>query len=174
MTDTFLSYEEIQALTHRKVYSAQVRVLKAMGIEHRVRPDGSVAILRAHITKVFDGTTGKRTIYQWTPELRGAIAMAKQARSFPSVFLFCNREGQSYINEETGKAPGWKSMWQRYMDRVIKETKVEKHFTDHDLRAKVASDAKTLEHARSLLAHADSRTTDRIYRRKAEVVKPLR
>ena len=57
MTDTFLSYEEIQALTQRKVRTAQVRVLKAMGIEHRVRPDGSVAILRAHITKVFDGTT---------------------------------------------------------------------------------------------------------------------
>lgn len=120
------------------------------------------------------GTTGKRTIYQWTPELRAAVAIAKQARSFPSVFLFCNREGQSYINETTGKAPGWKSMWQRYMDRVIKETKVEKHFTEHDLRAKVASDAGTLEHARSLLAHADSRTTDRIYRRKAEVVQPLR
>jgi integrase len=65
-------------------------------------------------------------------------------------------------------------MWQRYMERVIKETKVENHFTEHDLRAKVASDAGTLEHARSLLAHADSRTTDRIYRRKAEVVKPLR
>lgn len=119
-------------------------------------------------------TTGKRTIYQWTPELRAAIAMAKQARSFPSMFLFCNREGQSYINEETGKAPGWKSMWQRYMDRVIKETKVENHFTEHDLRAKVASDAESLEHARALLAHADSRTTDRIYRRKAEVVKPMR
>lgn len=119
-------------------------------------------------------TTGKRTIYQWTPELRAAVAMAKQARSFPSIFLFCNREGQSYVNETTGKAPGWKSMWQRYMDRVIKETKVENHFTEHDLRAKVASDAGTLEHARSLLAHADSRTTDRIYRRKAEVVKPLR
>jgi integrase len=119
-------------------------------------------------------TTGKRTIYEWTPELRAAVAMAKQARSFPSMFLFCNREGQGYINEETGKAPGWKSMWQRYMDRVIKETKVENHFTEHDLRAKVASDAGSLEHARSLLAHADSRTTDRIYRRKAEVVKPLR
>jgi hypothetical protein len=57
VTDTFLSFEEIQALTHRKVHGAQVRALKAMGIEHRVRPDGSVAILRAHITKVFDGST---------------------------------------------------------------------------------------------------------------------
>ena len=36
--------------------------------------------------------------------------------------------------------------------------------------AKVASDAVSLEQARALLAHADSRTTDRIYRRKAERV----
>lgn len=54
-TDTFLDFEEVKALTDRKVCSAQVKVLRAMGIEHRVRPDGSVAILRAHITKVFDG-----------------------------------------------------------------------------------------------------------------------
>ena len=34
-----------------------------------------------------------------------------------------------------------------------------KHFTEHDLRAKVASDADSLQHAIELLAHADSRTT---------------
>jgi hypothetical protein len=54
-TNTFLDPEEIVALTNRKVRTAQVRALKSMGIEHRVRPDGSVAILRNHITKVFDG-----------------------------------------------------------------------------------------------------------------------
>lgn len=90
------------------------------------------------------------------------------------VYQYVDRRSVKKKDPKTGKAPGWKSMWQRYMDRVIKETKVENHFTEHDLRAKVASDAGTLEHARSLLAHADSRTTDRIYRRKAEVVKPLR
>lgn len=58
-TTTFLTSEEIQALTERSVRSAQVRVLKAMGIEHRVRPDGSVAILRAHIEKVFDGQSNQ-------------------------------------------------------------------------------------------------------------------
>lgn len=54
-TDTFLTEEEVQALTERKVRRAQVSVLNSMGIEHRVRPDGSVAILRAHIVKIFDG-----------------------------------------------------------------------------------------------------------------------
>ena len=53
--DIFLDTEEIKSLTKRTVRPAQVRVLMAMGIEHKVRPDGSVAILRAHINKVFDG-----------------------------------------------------------------------------------------------------------------------
>lgn len=53
------------------------------------------------------------------------------------------------------------------------ETKVTERFTEHDLRAKCASDAVTFEHARALLSHADSRTTDAIYRRKPERVRPL-
>jgi hypothetical protein len=62
-TDTFLSDEEVRALTQRKVRRSQVQTLKAMGIEHRVRPDGSVAILRNHINKVFDGSpdSGRKT-----------------------------------------------------------------------------------------------------------------
>jgi integrase len=120
-------------------------------------------------------STGKRTIYAWTPELKDAVALAKSTRPVNiSPFLFCNRDGQGYINETTGEAHGWKSMWQRFMERVLKETKVKESFTEHDIRAKVGSDAKTLEHARALLAHADSRTTDRIYRRKAEVVAPMK
>ena len=90
-----------------------------------------------------------------------------------SPFLFSKRYGQGYIDEATGESHGWDSMWQRFMDRVIEETKVENRFTEHDLRAKCASDATTLEHARALLSHADARTTDAIYRRKPEVVEPL-
>jgi len=51
--------------------------------------------------------------------------------------------------------------------------KITVRFTEHDLRAKCASDASSLEHARALLSHADPRTTDAIYRRKPEHVKPL-
>lgn len=53
----FLSREEIVALTTRVRKSAQVRALRAMGIEHRIRPDGSVAILRAHVEQIFGGTS---------------------------------------------------------------------------------------------------------------------
>lgn len=60
------------------------------------------------------------------------------------------------------------------MARVMEETKVVQHFTERDLPAKCASDATTLKHARSLLAHADSKITDRVYRRRPDIVKPLR
>jgi len=100
--------------------------------------------------------------------------MAKQARPVLSPYLFCNRKGEGYIDEETGLCDGWDSMWGRFMDRVLKETKVTERFTEHDLRAKCASDAESLEHARALLSHADARTTEAIYRRKPERVRPLK
>jgi integrase len=90
-----------------------------------------------------------------------------------SPFLFCKRDGKGYIDESTGKSDGWDSMWGRFVDRVMAETEVTNRFTEHDIRAKAGSDADTLEHARALLSHADSRTTDAIYRRKPERVMPL-
>ncbi|ACC71106.1 tyrosine-type recombinase/integrase [Paraburkholderia phymatum] len=122
-----------------------------------------------------ENTTGKRLIYEWTDELRGAVAMAKSARPVTiAPWLFCNRRGECYFNEETGRAGGWDTMWRNFMERVLGETKVKEHFTEHDMRAKCASDAETLEHAQALLAHADGKVTERIYRRKPERVKPLR
>lgn len=56
-TDTFLARDEITGLTNKVKRTAQVRALNSMGIEHKVRPDGSIAILRDHITKVFGGSS---------------------------------------------------------------------------------------------------------------------
>lgn len=118
-------------------------------------------------------SSGKRTVYEMTPDLSRAIEQAKSARPVLSSYLFCNTKGQPYINEETGESSGWDSMWQRFMARILKETKVEAKFTEHDLRAKCASDAASLDQARALLSHADSRTTQSVYRRKPERVMPL-
>lgn len=119
--------------------------------------------------------TGRGNFYEWSDDLRSAIQQAKDARPVDiSPYLFCDKYGRGYINEETGLAEGWASMWGRFMERVLSETKVTERFTEHDLRAKCASDALTLEHARALLAHVDSNTTRKIYRRKPERVAPLR
>jgi len=98
-------------------------------------------------------TTAKRLIIELSDELRAAVALAKATRPMkPSPFLFCNRDGECYIDEKTGRAGGWESLWRNFTTRVMEETKVSEHFTEHDLRAKCASDAETLEHARQLLA----------------------
>lgn len=118
-------------------------------------------------------TGGKRTIYLWTPELRRAVDLALAARPVDiAPFLFCNRRGEGYIDEATGSANGFDSIWGRFVDRVLAETKVRERFTEHDLRAKVGSDAESLERARALLQHVDSRVTAKVYRRAPERVLP--
>lgn len=138
--------------------------------ESSIKEDG------IHVTpRKTQASSGKKTIYEWSDELRAAVAMAKEARPVHiSPYLFCNKLGKCYVSEATGKAEGWESMWQRFMERILDETKVEERFTEHDLRAKAASDAGSIEHARALLSHADSKITERVYRRKPERVKPLR
>lgn len=56
----FLSDDEIEELTKRQRRPAQARVLAFMGIEHKLRPDGSVAVLRSHVERVLgDGAASK-------------------------------------------------------------------------------------------------------------------
>lgn len=120
------------------------------------------------------GTTGRRIIIEWTSALRQAVdeTLAVRPKDI-APWLFCTRRGHSYLNEVNGTATAWDSMWQRFMSKVLQKTKVKQRFTEHDLRAKCGSDAKTLEHAQQLLTHASSSTTKRIYRRRPERVKPL-
>nr|VFK15069.1 MAG: hypothetical protein BECKLFY1418C_GA0070996_101255 [Candidatus Kentron sp. LFY] len=67
-------------------------------------------------------TTGKRTLYEWTPELRAAVDEALKARPVDiAPFLFCMRDGQGYVNEEKGTANGWESMWKRFMAKTAKQ-----------------------------------------------------
>ncbi|THF64356.1 site-specific integrase [Pseudothauera rhizosphaerae] len=192
----------LQGEKSRDRYVEDWEVIEALALESR-RKKGSVLAIQAYIRiKLMTGlsrsdllrltaanlrddgihiqrhktahSTGKRTIYEWTPELRTAVETAKSVRPALSPFLFCRRTGAGYFDEETGECHGWDSMWQRFMARVLDETEVKERFTEHDLRAKCASDAESLERARALLSHADSRTTNRIYRRRAEVVKPAK
>lgn len=117
-------------------------------------------------------TKGKKRIYEWSEELRqcaGHILSIK--RPVGSVWLFCTSKGQPYL-KESGLTSGFDSTWKRTMAKALESTKLEERFTEHDLRAKAASDSHSLEFAQKLLGHADSRITDKVYRRKPERVKP--
>ena len=49
----WLNQTEIVELTGRRQKSCQVDVLRFMGIEHKIRPNGSVAVLKAHVEQSF-------------------------------------------------------------------------------------------------------------------------
>lgn len=60
MGKMFLDSEEVHDLTDKVQRAAQARVLRAMGIEHKPRPDGSLAVLRSHVENVMSGGGEKR------------------------------------------------------------------------------------------------------------------
>lgn len=55
MAEFLLNPEELRDLTGRTRRNSQVESLNYMGIEHRVRPDGRVIVLRAHAERVLGG-----------------------------------------------------------------------------------------------------------------------
>lgn len=59
MSGTFLEPKEVRELTGRVHYASQAKVLRSMGIEHRARPDGSLALLRSHVEDVMGGGQSK-------------------------------------------------------------------------------------------------------------------
>lgn len=124
-----------------------------------------------------ESTTGARQIFTWVDKdgndtgRRAAWDGALAARPLDiAPFVFCNEDGESYLDEATGRANGFSSIWQRFMKRVLKDTKLKKKFAERHLRSKVGSDAESLERARKILGHADIRTTKQFYRLKPEVI----
>lgn len=55
-----LTPEELFSLTKRQKYEAQSKALRSMGIEHRRRPDGSIAVDRSYYESVTGGTLQAR------------------------------------------------------------------------------------------------------------------
>jgi len=51
----FLTEAELTELTGAKRRDCRVRALRAMGVEHRIRPDGRVIVLRSHVEALLSG-----------------------------------------------------------------------------------------------------------------------
>lgn len=51
----FLDSSEVKELTARVQHAAQAKVLRAMGIDHKTRPDGTIAVLRSHVEQALGG-----------------------------------------------------------------------------------------------------------------------
>ncbi|QRQ88488.1 DUF4224 domain-containing protein [Cupriavidus oxalaticus] len=52
-----LTTEELRELTNRVRRHAQASVLNSLGVAHRIRPDGSIIVLRAHVEHLLGAST---------------------------------------------------------------------------------------------------------------------
>jgi integrase len=110
--------------------------------------------------------TNKTFILEWTDELREAIKEARLVkRRVGTMYLFATRTGGRY----TGS--GFRSIWQRAMRSYAKMGGI--RFTEHDIRAKTASDTNA-EHANEIMRHNSVAFTERVYRRQIKKVRPLK
>ncbi|VFR32363.1 hypothetical protein BER2_1671 [plant metagenome] len=69
-----LTDDEIEEITNRRQRPAQSRVLKALGIRHQTRPDGSLLVYRSAMPKAAD------TIQPREPQLRLRNGPSAQVR----------------------------------------------------------------------------------------------
>lgn len=93
-----------------------------------------------------------------------ALEADHQARELATLFLFPNGRTGSPLTSR-----GFKSAWARAMAAWTGE-----HFRENDIRAKAASDARSLTEAQQLLAHESPATTQRHYRAGVVKIRPRR
>lgn len=62
----FLTEDDLTELTGKRQNAARIRVLNSIGVQHKIRPDGSIAVLRAHVERLF-GEKPKPESQEWKP-----------------------------------------------------------------------------------------------------------
>ena len=75
-----LTDKELIELTQKKRFTAQRKALCRMGIEHKTRPDGSIAVLRSHIEKAFDDRTPENARIEIQPNWEAINGKKKKPR----------------------------------------------------------------------------------------------
>jgi len=117
-------------------------------------------------------SSGVRCTFLWVDdegqpveELRSVIdeILSIPPRRIGDAFLFTTRQGKGFMNEETGRANGFDTLWQRYMDKVMAQTKIDHRIKEKTLRAYVAITSKSDEDARERLGHTTVATTRKHY-----------
>ena len=138
-----------------------------------LRPGDLLSLTRANITddgiRIFTRKTGRDLIIAWSDELRQVVQQALSLQPRFRQPLICTRQGKAY------SVDGFTSIWRRKIKNALTdpENRLEEAFQFRDLRAKSASD-DTSEAATARLGHTNAAITERVYRRKPTMVRPLR
>lgn len=103
-----LTPDELAQLTGKQRRSAQRRALLAMGIEHKVRPDGSLAVLRSHVERLLDSVFSNCYKQEVEPDWGESEVMGV------SIYYETPRGKRVDIT------PGWRSMmWSLLLDNGL-------------------------------------------------------
>jgi hypothetical protein len=132
--------------------------------------------LHVHVSKTRN-STGRKQIFTWLDKdgndtgRRAAWDACLEARPLDiAPWVFCTDEGKPYF-DENNEMSSFESVWQRFMSRCLKETELEERFAERDIRAKVGSDAETIQQAQHILGNASVSNTRKHYRRKPDVIR---
>lgn len=180
--DEVLALEPMRKRGSVRMIQGYIRVKRITGLRMsdmlRLRPaDAKEDGIHVHVSKTRH-TTGRRQIFKWLDKdgnengLRAAWDSCIAARPLDIAhWVFCTDEGACYVEDLTGLTTNFNSVWKRFMDRVLKETRVTERFAERDIRAKVGSDAGTVEEAAHILGNATTRITRKHYRRKPDIIR---
>lgn len=115
--------------------------------------------------EIQQGKTGKKLEIGISPALSAVLDQCVDMAP-AGEYVIRRRDGERYTSD------GFRAIWQRWQRRWAKLGN--SRFSYHDIRAKSASECKTVEEAMLLLGHANISITRRIYDRGVRRVQPLR
>ncbi|MCE3025774.1 tyrosine-type recombinase/integrase [Salinicola sp. DM10] len=142
----YAMFKYITGLRQRDILSLRIDQLQVDGI-----------VMRA-------SKTGKQFVIPWTDQLRRIVAWVKASNKRQGPTLFCDRNGNAYSKDS------FHTRWQWGMRKAMKEGGLRERFTEHDLRAKHATDAERQGiDVTTNLQHSDKRTTQ-VYLRQKQVL----
>ncbi|MBN8410736.1 tyrosine-type recombinase/integrase [Halomonas litopenaei] len=161
----------------QSVATRQQRAFAAIILLTGIRKSDCLRIMENHVSdaelSVNVAKTGKSLSFVMTEALSAAVEEARSCKPRPSLYLLPNHRGRCYVNDK-GLTQTWDGRWADTMKRALEDTDLEQTFTQHDLRAKVGSDAENDQRAQELLDHTSVSVTRQHYRRKRRAIRPVK
>ena len=113
-----------------------------------------------------EDTSGVSLMFEWTPSLRKVVKNALSQRPQVRRYIICGHNGKRYNDSTFNNA--WARLQQKYAAAG------NQHFQFRDLRTKSASDESDARTASTRLGHSSQATTDKFYRMRPKIIRPLK